>query len=340
MGMTSIAIIGAGYAGLLAANRAASRGHTVTLVNERDTFIDRIRLHEYIAGTRPKHRTARPLRPLLHRKAKLVLGRAAAYGPGAVELESGATIPAEHILITTGSAAQSGGWAWAEQARDDLAGLPAGASVTIAGAGLTGIEVAAEVAAVRPELNVVLADPRPALPDGSEEARASLARALAKLRVRTTKDTESNAELTIDCTGFRHDRLTGGKALDVDEFLRVPGMDRVWAAGDAARVLGQPHLRMACASAEPMAAHAVDQIHRQARGQGLRPVSIGFAGRCLSLGRRDAVIQFVRRDDSPTERVWTGRPAVCAKEFLCRFALLAPVRLAPWYRELEGPSYA
>ena len=58
-----VLVVGAGYAGLLAANRLAGRGAHVTLVNERDTFVDRIRLHEVIAGTRVPAGLIRPWAP-------------------------------------------------------------------------------------------------------------------------------------------------------------------------------------------------------------------------------------------------------------------------------------
>jgi NADH dehydrogenase len=48
---TRIVVVGAGYAGLLSTMRLAGRltGHNVaiTLVNESDTFTERVRLHQY-----------------------------------------------------------------------------------------------------------------------------------------------------------------------------------------------------------------------------------------------------------------------------------------------------
>ena len=54
-----VIVIGAGYAGLLAANRLAARGRRVQLVSSTDGYVDRIRLHEYAAGRR-----VAPARPL------------------------------------------------------------------------------------------------------------------------------------------------------------------------------------------------------------------------------------------------------------------------------------
>lgn len=56
-------VLGAGYAGQIAASLAARRtGTRVTLVNERDRFVERVRLHQLAAGQPLRER---PLRELL-----------------------------------------------------------------------------------------------------------------------------------------------------------------------------------------------------------------------------------------------------------------------------------
>ncbi|OBA59667.1 hypothetical protein A5780_21170 [Nocardia sp. 852002-20019_SCH5090214] len=50
---TEIVVIGGGYAGVMAANRLRKRQDvTVTLVNPRPRFVERIRLHQFVARTR------------------------------------------------------------------------------------------------------------------------------------------------------------------------------------------------------------------------------------------------------------------------------------------------
>ena len=44
---------------------------------------------------------------------------------------------------------------------------------------------------------------------------------------------------------------------------------------------------------------------------------------CISLGRRDGLIQFVHADDTPHETVVTGRAAARVKELVVRGALYA-----------------
>src|SRR5262245_64177926 len=49
---TKVVVIGGGYAGTLAANRLRMRADVdVTLVNPRPNFVQRIRLHQFVAGT-------------------------------------------------------------------------------------------------------------------------------------------------------------------------------------------------------------------------------------------------------------------------------------------------
>src|SRR6476661_6934703 len=52
MNKTRVVVIGGGYAGVLAANRLQSAAELdITLVNPRPQFIERIRLHQLVAGT-------------------------------------------------------------------------------------------------------------------------------------------------------------------------------------------------------------------------------------------------------------------------------------------------
>lgn len=49
---THVVVIGGGYAGVMAANRLTRRDDVaVTLVNPRETFVERIRLHQLVGGS-------------------------------------------------------------------------------------------------------------------------------------------------------------------------------------------------------------------------------------------------------------------------------------------------
>ena len=49
---TDVIVVGGGYAGVMAANRLTRRdGVTVTLINPRPAFVERIRLHQVVGGS-------------------------------------------------------------------------------------------------------------------------------------------------------------------------------------------------------------------------------------------------------------------------------------------------
>jgi NADH dehydrogenase len=59
-----VVVVGAGYAGTIAANRLARKvkGAQITVVNPRPDFVERVRLHEQVAGI---GRAATPLTGML-----------------------------------------------------------------------------------------------------------------------------------------------------------------------------------------------------------------------------------------------------------------------------------
>ena len=70
-----VVIIGAGYAGVMAANRLAGSKQlpeslAVTIVNPVADFIERIRLHEVAAGSRAS--AAVPMRSVLNQRADVI----------------------------------------------------------------------------------------------------------------------------------------------------------------------------------------------------------------------------------------------------------------------------
>jgi NADH dehydrogenase FAD-containing subunit len=64
----------------------------------------------------------------------------------------------------------------------------------------------------------------------------------------------------------------------------------------------------------PTAAHTADTIARELRGKEPKPFRFGYVHQPVALGRRDAVIQFTRPDDTPRRAYLTGRAAAFYKE--------------------------
>jgi NADH:ubiquinone reductase (H+-translocating) len=358
-----ILILGGGYAGLMAASRLARGGSPaeVTLIDARPSFVQRIRLHEVLAGGSPK---APDYASLLGRRGvRFVQARVESLEPGRqrVQARSGGgermELSYDTLILALGSVTTAGVPGVAENAirlndpavlREASARLRTLAGshgrVLVAGGGLTGIETATELAERFPGLRVTLAT-RGRLGDGYADAAVSHLRAhFARLGISLAEEravtgvepgrawlddrSQISFDLCVWAGGFAAPALAreaglpvdaSGRVL-VDSALRAAGHPNVVVAGDAAAATlpdGRT-IRMGCVSALPLGAHAGESVRRILRGEEPRPFSFGFAIRCVSLGRRDGLVQFVAPDDSPRPRVWTHRRAVVVKELICR----------------------
>ncbi len=343
-----IVVIGAGYAGTGAANRLAKKVPTarITVVNPRPDFVERVRLHEHLAGTGT---AAIPLAEMLVPTIATRVAGADKIGDGTVTLDDGTKLDFEYLFVAVGSTAAPlpgaipvGTWEGAEQARTALAALPADRTVTVVGGGLTGIETAAELGQARPDLRIRLvgAEIGASLSAGGQRrVRRGLARLGVEVVTGTvervgdgTVELGSGPALTSDLTLWAVVSAVpdlaarsglavnaGGRAL-VDPYLRSVTDPRVFVVGDCAAV---PGARMACATAAPQGAHAVDTLARMIEEREPQPYSMGYGGQALSIGRRDAVVQASRRDDSPLPVSFDGRGAAFAKERIVRYAAWA-----------------
>jgi NADH dehydrogenase FAD-containing subunit len=332
----------------------------VTLISDRAELVHRVRLHEVIAGRRWRAYPLPHLlrRQITRVQARVVrIDRAARK----VEVERDGVndhLAFDHLVIALGSrvaldvpgaAAHAGGLASLEAAlalRARIAALPDRAPIVVIGGGLTAIETAAELAEAQPRLRVTMLTSGFA-PSLSEEARAYVRQVLDDLGVAVRTDVRVSditathvrssggalpAAVAIWAGGFsgRFPCATDLPLADdgrvvTDATLAVPGAAGdagVWAIGDAAAPPpGLPFLRMACASAMPMAAHAADNVVRTVRGRAPAPFRFGFLGQCVSLGRRRGVIQRSDPRDAPTGHVYTGRTAALLKELICRYVI-------------------
>ncbi|WP_406495874.1 FAD-dependent oxidoreductase [Streptomyces sp. NBC_00846] len=230
--------------------------------------------------------------------------------------------------------------------RERLAGLDAGQSVVVVGGGLTGLEAATEIAEARPDLDVALAA-RGGLGDWlSPKGRRHLRKVFDKLgvtvhehtavtgveadRVATADGTSVPAAVTVWTTGFAvHPiakatalQVTGTGQIVVDGTMRSVSHPDVYAIGDAAMVMGpgDKPLRMSCASGGPTAWQAADAISARLTGGKLPNTPLRYFNQCISLGRKEGVIQYVTADDRAVRAALTGRLAAVYKELVCKGA--------------------
>ncbi|ACQ81768.1 FAD-dependent pyridine nucleotide-disulphide oxidoreductase [Beutenbergia cavernae DSM 12333] len=233
--------------------------------------------------------------------------------------------------------------------RDRLAALGRGGRVVVVGGGLTGIEAASEIAEARPELDVALLV-RGGLgdwlsPAGQRHLRATFSRLGVTVHERTAVTgvdgdevtTDGGARVRSDVTvwtgGFVTHPIAAASSLTVggdgrivvDRTMRSLSHPDVYAVGDSARAPGPrgTTLRMSCASGVPMGWQAADSIVARLTGGRLPHMPLGYVQQCISLGRRDGLIQFVTFDDRARSAAFGGRLAARYKELICRGAALA-----------------
>ncbi|WP_435969463.1 NAD(P)/FAD-dependent oxidoreductase [Streptomyces sp. Qhu_M48] len=337
-----VLVLGAGYAGLMTALRLGPHAQ-VTLVDPADHFTERVRLHERAAG-RPD--VTRPLARFLHRTGiEHVPARATALDPEArlVTTDDGRSLPYDRLVYALGSrtalpattgdprayTAES-----AEGLHKHLRDRPG--SVTVVGGGLTGIEMATELAETYRPLgtSVRLLSGGQVGAGLSPRGAAHVRRALQARGVRVeegrrvaTAD-EVDGDVVVWAASFVPNAELAGAAgltlapsgrVAVDATLRSVSHPEIYVPGDAgaaAHPAAGGELRMSCATALPTGIHTAESIARELRGEEPEPLSFGYRFQCVSLGRRDGVIQFVRPDDSPRDRLLTGRPAATFKELV------------------------
>ncbi|MFF8016684.1 FAD-dependent oxidoreductase [Streptomyces sp. NPDC007929] len=250
--------------------------------------------------------------------------------------------------------------------RERLAGLAAGESVVVVGGGLTGVEAATEIAEARPDLDVALAA-RGGLGDWLSEKGAghlhtvvdrlgitvhehTAVTAVEAARVTTADGATIPAAVTVWTAGFAVHPIARATTLEVsgtgqivvDRTMRSVSHPDVYAVGDAALAMGpgDKPLRMSCASGVPTAWQAADAIAARLTGTKIPTVPVRYFNQCISLGRKDGLIQYVTADDRAKSAALTGRLAAFYKEIICKGAAwgvahptLLPVRRRRVVRE-------
>ncbi|HEY3560692.1 MAG TPA: FAD-dependent oxidoreductase [Kribbella sp.] len=355
----NIVVLGAGYSGLVAAKLAARRtGLPVTLVNARETFVERVRMHQVASGQQVPERPIREL--LAGTGVEFVAARVRRIDAAdRTVVLSDRELHYDVLIYALGSRADlesvpgASEYAYTvadlDHARQLSERLRADGSITVVGGGLTGIEAATELAEAYPDRSVRLVTSGQLGAALSDRGRRHLRRAFDRLGIELVENACVAAvdaqgvklddgehvpgEVVVWTTGFQVQPIAAeaGFAVDANGRMRVDATLRsishpdVYAVGDAAAVRradGQ-ELRMACATGLPAAAHAVRSIAARLAGREPKPLRFRYINQCISLGRNDALIQFVRGDDSPRGAVLTGRAGARYKEAIVRSAYLA-----------------
>jgi NADH:ubiquinone reductase (H+-translocating) len=351
-----VVVLGGGYAGTIAANHLRLRADVdLTLVNPRPKFVERIRLHQFVARTGT---ATVDYGSLLGEGVRLVVDTADRIDAAArkVDLASGATLDYDYLIYAIGStgavsSAVPGAAEFAypiaelERAqllRDAIDELHPDAPVTVVGAGLTGIETTAELAEQGRSVTLVCGGQL--APSLSEPGRRSIARWLARHGVQVLETavvaevrpdavvlgdgTVLPSAVTVWTAGFGVPELAARSGLRTDalgrlltdETLTSVDDDRIVAAGDAAAPSGQP-LRMSCQAAGPLGAQAANTVLSRIAGTQPAVINQAFLGSNVSLGRRAATIQVARKDDTAVNFYIGGRVGASIKEAACKGAV-------------------
>jgi NADH dehydrogenase len=374
-----VVVIGGGYAGTLAANHLRLRADVdITLVNPRPKFVERIRLHQFVAGN---YDATVDYGTLLGEGIRLVVDGATRIDTAErkVQLASGRALDYDYLVYAVGStgatpASVPGAAEFsypiaelelAQRLRDAIDELHQDAPITVVGAGLTGIETASELAEQgRPVTLICGGQLGPSL---SEPGRRSIARWLAKHRVNVLEaaavaEVRPNSVVladgsalpslvTIWTAGFGVPELAAASGLHTDalgrlltdETLTSVDDPRIVAAGDAAAPSGQP-LRMSCQSASPLGVQAANTVLRRIAGTQPAVIDQAFVGSCVSLGRHAATFQLARKDDTPVSFYIGGRLAASLKEGVCKGTVWGIRREARnpdstfWFKGAERPE--
>ncbi|WP_280396136.1 NAD(P)/FAD-dependent oxidoreductase [Nocardia brasiliensis] len=354
------------------ARRTRKQDVRITLVNPSARFTERLRMHQIAAGQElADHRIADILAGTGVEFVQ-GWATSLDPASGHVLVDGTRTLPYDELIYALGSSTDTdivpgaADHAWtlndprvAHRFAERLNVVAAqGGTVAVCGGGLTGIEAAAEIAENHPGLRVTLISSGEPGAMMSDKARAYLNRAFDRLgvvreigrvvtkvlpdAVELAGGTVVPADLTLWTTGVRVAPLAAaaGIATDerglivVDETLRSVSHPNIHAVGDAAAIRmpwGQIH--GTCQSGVPTAAYTADAIARQLRGKAPKPFRFGYFHQPVSLGRRDAIIQFTKSDDTPGRFYLTGRAAVAYKESVSA----SPVPIVRFSRRMNVP---
>jgi NADH dehydrogenase len=353
-GAPSVVIIGGGFAGLSALSALAGSTATVTLVDRNVYSTFQPLLYQVATAGLTSADVAYPLWSATRKAgarfhkgalAEVDLARRVA------RLDDGTELPYDYLILATGVSANFFGIPGADKntmslytRRDAIAfrerlltelesrswgGNTAGLSVTIAGGGATGVEMAGTLAELRnialpasfPSIDpatvkVTLIEQAPALITAfrrkeQEYARQQLLKRGVDVRLNTvirevTPDgvlladgTTVPSDLTVWAAGVAAPDAIGQLGLPsgrhgrlkVGKDLRIEGQDRVFATGDVSVDTDDPVAQLAQPAIQ-QGRHAGRQIRRLTAGQATQPFSYHDKGTMATIGRASAVVEI------------------------------------------------
>ena len=384
--MHRVVVLGAGYAGLAAVNRIARQTHReeveLLLVSTHDQFVERPRLHQVASGQgRPGLPLADFLRPgiglRVGRVERLdVAERTLHFDPSAqpwcLQYDTLVYAPGSTIdLNVPGAAAHTQSVATPESARR-IAGLLAHdpkARVVVCGGGLTGLELASEIAESFPAATVTLVTRSELGGWLSFGARDYVRNAMSELGVQvrewTTVSRIQSGQLQTTAGHVAFDvcvwaggfvvpqlaaeagiRVDAGGRVVTDASLRSVSHEDVYAVGDAAAVPGRwgPALAMGCRTGGFTGPTGADAVVARLTGRDAPRFRFRYFHECISLGRRRHVIQFVDEFGDTVPRSLRGRKAALYKNLVLdagRWTLKHPGPYRPGRRRhvaVTGPA--
>ncbi len=308
-----VAVLGAGYAGISLTGkleRSLPPEDEITLVDERDTHLVQHLIHRVVSHPSLADDLQLPIENLLGR-ATFRQGTVTGFDPdtATVELADG-TLSADYLAITLGAQTAFYDMAGvrehgtplkriedAEQIREDFEAVREhGGSVVVGGAGLSGIQIAGELAAMAEtaaaDVEVTLVERldsvAPNFPEPFQRAVADELRERG-VTVQTGRAVEAATEDSVS--------VADGDKLDYDQFIWTGGIvgqdaaggerpqvradlrlgDRAFVAGDAARVVdtdGEPvpaSAQTAIRQADVAATNVGKLLGHERNGEGFEP---------------------------------------------------------------------
>jgi NADH dehydrogenase FAD-containing subunit len=370
---TRILVLGAGIAGLLftlrLSGKVARESVQITLVDESDTFTVRPRLHEFATNQRI---FSRPFAQILRKtQVQFLQGRVTSLDPSqhrvmVQDQQQQHELGYDYLVYALGSltdrhsvpgveeyaySLQARGSFSAEALRERLPEIGArGGQVVVCGGGATGIETAAQVASVYPQIKVSLVTHGPLALSWDKRVAGAIRRRLVSLGVEIVEQSTVRAVRThsvvldqgreIECSlciwtaGFVVPPLAMDAGLSVNErdqvlvdpFLRSVSHQEIYAIGDAALPVEDPgvsHVRMSAFTASIMGAHGADCLRAILSGKTPTPLSFAYVAQAIALGRHHAIFFPLSPDDRPRPPYITGRVGALTREFFIGFVIAA-----------------